>query len=158
MGLFFECLPDDPALSPDPAVRAQNVRRLRFYERFGARPIVGTAYETPLKPGDTDPPYLDYGDLGRDRPLSRAAARSIVRHRLPPRQRAAGDLLRARRRAHRLHPRGPAGAYPYLTGFREERGRGEGLGCNSNLPLPEAVDGPAYRAASRQARPAASPS
>src|SRR5690606_33765216 len=42
-GLFLECLPDDPALSPDPAVRAVNADRLRFYERFGARPIIGTA-------------------------------------------------------------------------------------------------------------------
>jgi len=79
LGLFFECLPDDPALSPDPVVRAQNASRLRFYERYGARPIAGTAYETPLKAGDTDPPYLVYDDLGRDQPLSRTAARSIVR-------------------------------------------------------------------------------
>ena len=37
--LFFECLPDDPALSPDPEIRAQNAARLKFYERFGARPM-----------------------------------------------------------------------------------------------------------------------
>jgi len=79
VGLFFECLPDDPALSPNPAVRAQNVSRLRFYERYGARPIAGTAYETPLKEGDADPPYLVYDDLGREQPLSRASARAIVR-------------------------------------------------------------------------------
>ena len=65
VGLFFECLPDDPALSPDPAIRAQNEARLRFYERYGARPIDGTAYETPLTPEDTDPPYLVFDRLGR---------------------------------------------------------------------------------------------
>ncbi|MDD4953212.1 MAG: GNAT family N-acetyltransferase, partial [Desulfovibrionaceae bacterium] len=43
-GLFFECLPDDPALCEDPAVLAANRARLRFYERYGARPVVGTAY------------------------------------------------------------------------------------------------------------------
>ena len=79
-GVFLECLPDDPALSPDPAIRKQNVARLRFYERFGARPIANTAYETPLKAGDTDPPYLVFDNLGQDRkPLRRSAARRIVR-------------------------------------------------------------------------------
>lgn len=63
--LFFECLPDDPLLSPDPVIRAQNEARLKFYERFGARPIIGTAYETPLKPGVTDPPYLVVDMLGK---------------------------------------------------------------------------------------------
>ena len=75
VGLFFECLPDDPALSPDPKVRAQNASRLKFYERYGARPIANTAYETPLKPTDTDPPYLVLDPLGSAAPLRRAAMR-----------------------------------------------------------------------------------
>jgi GNAT superfamily N-acetyltransferase len=50
-GLFFECLPDDPDLCRDPATLKENRARLRFYERYGARPIVGTAYETPVKEG-----------------------------------------------------------------------------------------------------------
>lgn len=80
IGIFLECLPDDPALSPDPAIRKQNVARLRFYERFGARPIAGTGYETPLKAGDTDPPYLVFDNLGQDRKkLRREAARDVVR-------------------------------------------------------------------------------
>ena len=80
IGVFFECLPDDPELSPDPAIREQNAARLRFYERFGARPLGGTAYETPLKPGETDPPYLVFDDLGQsERPLRRDVARKIVR-------------------------------------------------------------------------------
>lgn len=80
VGLFFEALPDDPALSPDPAVRKQNAARLKFYERFGARPIANTEYATPLKPGDSDPPYLVFDNLGQDeRPLSRKRAKAIVR-------------------------------------------------------------------------------
>ena len=49
--LYFECLPDDPELSPNPEIRAENAARLKFYERYGARPIINTAYETPVKPG-----------------------------------------------------------------------------------------------------------
>ena len=79
LGLFFECLPDDPALSRDPEVRKQNAARLRFYERFGARPIINTAYETPLKPGDDNPPYLVYDDLSQDVELPADTLKQIVR-------------------------------------------------------------------------------
>ena len=79
IGLFFECLPDDPRLSRNPETRKQNVARLRFYERYGARPITNTAYETPLKPGDDNPPYLVYDNFGQDIALPRESARAIVR-------------------------------------------------------------------------------
>jgi len=79
VGLFFECLPDDPKLSRDPEIRKQNMARLRFYERYGARPIANTAYETPLKPGGDNPPYLVYDDLGQNIELQRDTARTIVR-------------------------------------------------------------------------------
>ena len=78
-GLFFECLPDDPALCADPVTLKQNASRLRFYERFGARPIIHTAYETPVKPGDDCPPYLVFDDLDQGRPLSAKEARTIVK-------------------------------------------------------------------------------
>lgn len=64
-GLYFECLPDEPRLSPDPKVRRQNVARLKFYERYGARPIIGTDYETPVSEGETDSPFLVFDGLGR---------------------------------------------------------------------------------------------
>jgi acetoin utilization deacetylase AcuC-like enzyme/GNAT superfamily N-acetyltransferase len=79
VGLFFECLPDDPALSRDPEIRRQNAARLRFYERYGARPIVNTAYETPVVPGEDNPPYLVYDDLGQGTELPADTAREIVR-------------------------------------------------------------------------------
>lgn len=79
IGIFMECLPDDPALSPDPEVRRQNEARLRFYERYGARPIAGTAYETPLKEGQDNPPYLVFDNLGSEDSLPANQARKIVR-------------------------------------------------------------------------------
>jgi acetoin utilization deacetylase AcuC-like enzyme/GNAT superfamily N-acetyltransferase len=79
VGLFFECLPDDPALSRDPLILRENAARLRFYEDFGARPVAGTAYETPVKPGDDNPPYLVFDDLGRGGVLRRETARLVVR-------------------------------------------------------------------------------
>ncbi|WP_432823021.1 N-acetyltransferase family protein, partial [Trichloromonas sp.] len=78
-GIFFECLPDDPALCKDPAILAQNQARLKFYEKYGARPIIGTAYETPVKPDDDNPPYLVLDDLGQNKPLPAETARRIVR-------------------------------------------------------------------------------
>ena len=79
LGLFFECLPDDPADVADPANVAANRARLRFYERYGARPLANTAYNTPTQPGDRDVPYLVFDDLGSGKPLRRGPARSIVR-------------------------------------------------------------------------------
>jgi len=78
-GLFFECLPDDATACPDPDELKQSRARLRFYERYGARPIVDTAYETPVKPGDSCMPHLVFDDLGSGKPLPRAFARQVVR-------------------------------------------------------------------------------
>jgi acetoin utilization deacetylase AcuC-like enzyme/GNAT superfamily N-acetyltransferase len=77
--LFFECLPDDPALCPSQDILKENKARLAFYERYGARPITGTAYETPLTPGGECPPYLVVDPLGRRLKLTRARVRAIVR-------------------------------------------------------------------------------
>jgi acetoin utilization deacetylase AcuC-like enzyme len=79
IGIFFECLPDDPKLSRIPKIRWQNAARLRFYERYGARPIINTAYETPVKPGSDNPPYLVYDDLGLGFALPRDFTRDVVR-------------------------------------------------------------------------------
>ncbi len=78
-GIFLECLPDDPALSPDPVIRSANAARLKFYERYGATPVLNTRYETPLKADDTDPPYLVFDNLGQNGALSRRDARRVVR-------------------------------------------------------------------------------
>jgi acetoin utilization deacetylase AcuC-like enzyme len=41
----------------------------------------------------------------------------------------------------------PGFAFPYFSGFSDERGEGEGEGFNLNLPLPEDVGGDRYRKA-----------
>jgi acetoin utilization deacetylase AcuC-like enzyme/GNAT superfamily N-acetyltransferase len=77
-GLFFECLPDDKDACPDGALLKENRARLRFYERYGARPIVNTAYETPVNPGDTCMPHLVYDGLGQSKPPDSAYVRKVV--------------------------------------------------------------------------------
>jgi acetoin utilization deacetylase AcuC-like enzyme len=45
----------------------------------------------------------------------------------------------------------PRFAYPYFSGFEEEKGTGAGAGFNANYPLPEQVDGARYRQALEKA-------
>ncbi|GAB4336562.1 MAG: hypothetical protein Kow0089_06970 [Desulfobulbaceae bacterium] len=78
-GLFFECLPDDEEACPDKEIIRENRARLRFYERYGARPVVNTGYEMPVKEGDTCMPHLVYDGLSEERPLRRSFARRVVR-------------------------------------------------------------------------------
>jgi acetoin utilization deacetylase AcuC-like enzyme len=41
----------------------------------------------------------------------------------------------------------PSFAYPYFSGFTDEKGNGAGKGFNVNIPLPEDTDGERYRQA-----------
>lgn len=89
-GIFFECSVDDPELIEDSEVLQQNAARLRFYERYGARPIVNNVYASPVKPGDQDLYYLVYDDLGQGVELERDVARKVVKAIL---ERKYGDLI-----------------------------------------------------------------
>ncbi|MBN1542942.1 histone deacetylase family protein [candidate division KSB1 bacterium] len=89
IGLFFECLPDEPNLCRDPKVLKQNAARLKFYEQYGAYPIADTEYETPVNPEDDCPPFLVYDPLGEPPRLRRAVVKKIVRAIL---ERKYGDL------------------------------------------------------------------
>ena len=92
IGIFLEGLPDDPALCRDPELRRQNADRLRFYEGFGARPILGTDYEKPWAEGLDNWPYLVFDGLGRPAAPGLAQTQPIVRtilehkygHQCPP--------------------------------------------------------------------------
>jgi acetoin utilization deacetylase AcuC-like enzyme len=78
-GIFFECLPDNPDLCTNKVAIEQNKRRLAFYEQYGARPVINTKYETPVKEGDDCPPYLVFDDLGKNKPVSGKSAQKIIR-------------------------------------------------------------------------------
>ena len=78
-GLFFECLPDDFEDCPDEALLKDNRARLRFYERYGARPVINTSYELPVKSGDRCMPHLVYDGLGWGEAPRRSFARNVVR-------------------------------------------------------------------------------
>lgn len=77
-GIFLECLPDDPLLSSNPEILAQNKQRLAFYEKYGARPIISTKYEMPVVPGDNDPPYLVFDGLGYNEELSSEYVKQVM--------------------------------------------------------------------------------
>lgn len=79
LGIFLEALPDNEAACPDPKIRQENIRRLAFYRRYGALPIVGTLYETPVNPEDVMSPLLVFDGLDRGKNLNRADAQRVVR-------------------------------------------------------------------------------
>ncbi|MFH2091567.1 MAG: histone deacetylase family protein [Pseudomonadota bacterium] len=79
IGIFMECLPDDEQLCRDKSQIRQNRARLAFYERYGARPVINTKYETLVNPEDDCPPYLVYDDLGTSTRLSSHQTRKIIR-------------------------------------------------------------------------------
>ena len=79
IGIFMECLPDDEKLCKDKSEIKQNKARLAFYERYGARPIINTKYETNVNLDDDCPPYLVFDDLGNDIRLKASEGKKIVR-------------------------------------------------------------------------------
>lgn len=79
IGLFYECLPDEPSLCRDKTYIRLNMKRLAFYERYGAYPIINTSYETPVGKEDNCAPYLVYDNLGTDRALKAGELKKIFK-------------------------------------------------------------------------------
>lgn len=79
LGLLIEFPPDDPEAVTDPVRLSANRDRARFYEGFGARPILGTRWSDPPQHPGYDPPYLAYDSLGRTKPLRRQELRQAMR-------------------------------------------------------------------------------
>ncbi|MBX2913414.1 MAG: histone deacetylase family protein [Cyclobacteriaceae bacterium] len=77
IGIFFDCLPDGPELCPDEKERKQNIARLRFYERYGARPIEGTLYELPRS--DRSVFHLVFEGPGEKPGLKASDGRKIIK-------------------------------------------------------------------------------
>ena len=79
-GLLLDVPPDQGDKLHDPGLRATNRRRIRFYERFGARVIEGTGWdEIPNPRNDNRLTLLMYDSLGSARTLDRRRARAAVR-------------------------------------------------------------------------------
>ncbi len=89
-GLLLEVPPDEPAAPRDPAEMAERRSRARFYESFGAYPILGTRWDDPERRLGYDSPMLLYDDLGRSKPLPRTRARAAARRLLETRY--AGEV------------------------------------------------------------------
>jgi acetoin utilization deacetylase AcuC-like enzyme/GNAT superfamily N-acetyltransferase len=77
-GLLLEAPTDDPAQVTDPAHLRANRARLRFYERYGALPIVGTLYDQPIRPGVKAEPRLLYDPLASDSHLEAETLRQLI--------------------------------------------------------------------------------
>ena len=76
--LFFESMSDRPEDNPDSEILKANKKRLRFYEREGARPVIGTLYERPRKANANNAYFLMADDLDSDRTLDQQTAREVV--------------------------------------------------------------------------------
>lgn len=77
--LFFDSLPDDPALNRFPSLVPDNRWRMAFYERLGARPVIGTAYEITDTPSTLgDPNMLLYDSMGDEKPLPRRVLKNVI--------------------------------------------------------------------------------
>jgi acetoin utilization deacetylase AcuC-like enzyme/GNAT superfamily N-acetyltransferase len=76
-GLYFECSIDD-ARVPDAAKLKQNMQRMRFYERFGVRPIINGGYDQPVHPDDSNLYHLMFDGLGQHMPPRRTFFREVV--------------------------------------------------------------------------------
>src|SRR5262249_43172390 len=90
-GLFLEVPTDDPAQITSRAALKENRSRLRFYERYGALPIVGTLYDQPIRAGNPSEPRLVFDALSTKEPLPADAVRAVIQQILTGRYRFAAD-------------------------------------------------------------------
>jgi acetoin utilization deacetylase AcuC-like enzyme/ribosomal protein S18 acetylase RimI-like enzyme len=90
-GLFLEVPTDDPAQEKNPGSLKANKSRLKFYESYGALPIVGTFYDQPIRPGHPAEPRLLYDPLRNEKPLEASEARRVIRTILTDRYNYAPD-------------------------------------------------------------------
>ena len=77
-GLYLEVRPDDPELEPDQARRRENRARIRFYERYGARVVLGTSYERKREGRAEGEPYIIFDALGDARTPSAGEVRGMI--------------------------------------------------------------------------------
>jgi acetoin utilization deacetylase AcuC-like enzyme/GNAT superfamily N-acetyltransferase len=75
--LYIEVEPDDPFLTTDPEKLANSIKRIKFYERYGARVIISEEYAEPVGKPPTHA-YLMYDSLGNNEPLSCNQLKSAI--------------------------------------------------------------------------------
>ena len=78
-GLFLEVPTDDPTQVASPVDLRMNKNRIRFYERYGARPVLNTLYDQPIRPNNPAEPRLLYDDLNSKAPPDGAMLRDVIR-------------------------------------------------------------------------------
>jgi ribosomal protein S18 acetylase RimI-like enzyme len=77
-GVLLEVRTDDPTMvGPDEIV--ENRERLRFYERYGGRPVTGTLFDQDWDPRFPGVTHLLYDPLDRARPLRRRDLRAALK-------------------------------------------------------------------------------
>jgi len=77
--LYLDSLPDQPELLDHKELLHESRRRMAFYERLGARPVVGTAYERTLTPSNLgDANMLLCDAMGDASPLPRRTFKAVV--------------------------------------------------------------------------------
>ncbi len=77
--IFLESPADDPEICKDKKALEQNASRLKFWEKFGARPLANTLYETPVEENDKSyPSFLVIDNLDREQLPSAERLKMVV--------------------------------------------------------------------------------
>ncbi len=75
--LYIEVQPDDPSQTMDADKLAESIKRIKFYEQYGARVIISDEYAAPVGIPPTNA-YLMYDGLGNNKPLTCNQLKSAV--------------------------------------------------------------------------------
>jgi GNAT superfamily N-acetyltransferase len=78
VGIFFECVIDDPKIIKDQVWLEENKSRLKFFERFGARPFINNRYADKISP-ERNSTLLVYDPLDKPGFISIRTIQKIVR-------------------------------------------------------------------------------
>ena len=78
LGVFLEVPTDDRTQVPKAADLKANKQRLRFYERYDARPVMNTLYDQAIRPGKPPEPRLLFDPLDDTDPLSADELKRVI--------------------------------------------------------------------------------
>ncbi len=75
--LYIEVEPDDPSLTTDTEKLTESIKRIKFYEQYGARVIISEEYAAPVGNPPTNA-YLMYDSIGNNEPLTCNQLKSAI--------------------------------------------------------------------------------